>query len=71
MYDRMGGKGIALTKKTNDQKDLGEPAFLPMGNMYTIVKMLLREIISNITKIQTSRFTSLNVWNLLQARFKE
>ena len=26
-----GGKGIALTKKTNDQKDLGEPAFSPDG----------------------------------------
>ena len=31
IYDRMGGKGIALTKKTNDQKDLGEPAFSPDG----------------------------------------
>ena len=31
MYDLKGGKGIALTQKNNDQKDLGEPAFSPDG----------------------------------------
>jgi imidazolonepropionase-like amidohydrolase/Tol biopolymer transport system component len=31
MYHRSGGDGLQLTKKTNDQKDSGEPVFSPDG----------------------------------------
>lgn len=31
LYHRTGGGGLQLTKKPNDQKDLGEPAFSPDG----------------------------------------
>ena len=31
MYDITGGAGLQLTKKTTDQKDLGEPVFSPDG----------------------------------------
>ncbi|NOJ80595.1 amidohydrolase family protein [Myxococcus xanthus] len=31
MYHRAGGEGVQLTERTNDQKDLGEPAFSPDG----------------------------------------
>lgn len=31
LYHRSGGSGTALTTKTSDQKDLGEPAFSPDG----------------------------------------
>ncbi len=31
MYHRSGGKGVMLTERPNDQKDLGEPAFSPDG----------------------------------------
>ncbi len=31
MYHRSGGEGVQLTERTNDQKDLGEPAFSPDG----------------------------------------
>lgn len=31
MYHKAGGKGIQLTKRDNDQKDLGEPAYSPDG----------------------------------------
>ncbi|WP_163936307.1 amidohydrolase family protein [Paraferrimonas sp. SM1919] len=31
MYHIEGGKGVQLTKRPNDQKDLGEPAFSPDG----------------------------------------
>ncbi|MFP2906143.1 amidohydrolase family protein [Pyxidicoccus sp. 3LFB2] len=32
MYHRSGGEGVQLTERTNDQKDLGEPAFaFPQG----------------------------------------
>lgn len=31
MYHKSGGKGAMLTKRPNDQKDLGEPAFSPDG----------------------------------------
>jgi imidazolonepropionase-like amidohydrolase/Tol biopolymer transport system component len=31
LYHRSGGEGLQLTKKPNDQKDAGEPAFSPDG----------------------------------------
>jgi imidazolonepropionase-like amidohydrolase/Tol biopolymer transport system component len=31
LYHRGGGEGLQLTKRPNDQKDLGEPAFSPDG----------------------------------------
>lgn len=31
MYHKAGGEGLKLTKRPNDQKDLGEPAFSPDG----------------------------------------
>ncbi|MDE3273958.1 amidohydrolase family protein [Pseudoalteromonas sp. SSM20] len=31
LYHKAGGKGVQLTKRANDQKDLGEPAFSPDG----------------------------------------
>jgi len=31
MYHKTGGSGVKLTKRSNDQKDLGEPAFSPDG----------------------------------------
>ncbi|OHU88211.1 MULTISPECIES: amidohydrolase family protein [Pseudoalteromonas] len=31
MYHKSGGSGVQLTKRENDQKDLGEPAFSPDG----------------------------------------
>ena len=31
IYHKAGGKGMQLTKRPNDQKDLGEPAFSPDG----------------------------------------
>ncbi len=31
LYHRSGGDGLQLTKKPNDQKDVGEPAFSPDG----------------------------------------
>ena len=31
LYHKAGGKGIQLTKRENDQKDLGEPMFSPDG----------------------------------------
>ncbi len=31
MYHKAGGNGVQLTKRPNDQKDLGEPAFSPDG----------------------------------------
>jgi imidazolonepropionase-like amidohydrolase/Tol biopolymer transport system component len=31
LYHRSGGDGLQLTKRPNDQKDLGEPAFSPDG----------------------------------------
>jgi imidazolonepropionase-like amidohydrolase/Tol biopolymer transport system component len=31
LYHRSGGEGVQLTKKPNDQKDAGEPAFSPDG----------------------------------------
>ena len=31
LYHRTGGEGLQLTKKPNDQKDAGEPAFSPDG----------------------------------------
>ncbi len=31
MYHKNGGSGVMLTKKANDEKDLGEPAFSPDG----------------------------------------
>src|SRR6202035_1429734 len=31
LYHRGGGDGLQMTKKANDQKDLGEPAFSPDG----------------------------------------
>ncbi|MDP2560517.1 amidohydrolase family protein [Psychrobium sp. 1_MG-2023] len=31
MYHKTGGSGVKLTKRPNDQKDLGEPAFSPDG----------------------------------------
>ncbi len=31
LYHKAGGKGLQLTKRPNDQKDLGEPAFSPDG----------------------------------------
>lgn len=31
MYHKTGGSGVELTKRPNDQKDLGEPAFSPDG----------------------------------------
>lgn len=31
MYHRLGGDGVQLTERPNDQKDLGEPAFSPDG----------------------------------------
>jgi imidazolonepropionase-like amidohydrolase/Tol biopolymer transport system component len=32
LYHRSGGDGLQMTKRPNDQKDLGEPAFSPDGN---------------------------------------
>ena len=32
MYHKTGGNGVLLTKRPNEQKDLGEPAFSPDGN---------------------------------------
>ena len=32
MYHKTGGNGVQLTKRPNEQKDLGEPAFSPDGN---------------------------------------
>jgi hypothetical protein len=32
LYHVSGGKGLQVTEKQNDQKDLGEPAFSPDGN---------------------------------------
>lgn len=31
LYHRTGGQGLQMTKRPNDQKDLGEPAFSPDG----------------------------------------
>ena len=31
LYHRTGGDGLQMTKKTNDQKDTGEPVFSPDG----------------------------------------
>ncbi|MFQ5739669.1 MAG: amidohydrolase family protein [Acidobacteriota bacterium] len=31
LYHRAGGEGLQMTKRPNDQKDLGEPAFSPDG----------------------------------------
>jgi len=31
LYHRSGGKGLQMTEKPNDQKDVGEPAFSPDG----------------------------------------
>lgn len=31
LYHRTGGAGVQMTKRSNDQKDLGEPAFSPDG----------------------------------------
>ncbi len=31
LYHRSGGEGLPMTKKTNEQKDTGEPAFSPDG----------------------------------------
>ncbi len=31
LYHRSGGKGLQMTKRKNEQKDLGEPAFSPDG----------------------------------------
>ena len=31
LYHRTGGEGLMMTKRPNDQKDLGEPAFSPDG----------------------------------------
>ncbi len=31
LYHKAGGKGVQLTKRPNEQKDLGEPAFSPDG----------------------------------------
>lgn len=31
LYHRSGGKGVQMTEKPNDQKDVGEPAFSPDG----------------------------------------
>ncbi len=31
LYHRSGGEGLQITKRPNDQKDLGEPAFSPDG----------------------------------------
>ncbi|UCE02739.1 MAG: PD40 domain-containing protein [Candidatus Latescibacterota bacterium] len=31
LYHRTGGKGVQMTERPNDQKDLGEPAFSPDG----------------------------------------
>jgi Tol biopolymer transport system component/imidazolonepropionase-like amidohydrolase len=31
LYHRSGGKGVQMTKRPNDQKDVGEPAFSPCG----------------------------------------
>ncbi len=31
LYHRTGGEGVPMTKRPNDQKDLGEPAFSPDG----------------------------------------
>lgn len=31
LYHKAGGKGVQLTKRENDQKDLGEPMFSPDG----------------------------------------
>jgi imidazolonepropionase-like amidohydrolase/Tol biopolymer transport system component len=31
LYHRTGGKGLQMTEKPNDQKDVGEPAFSPDG----------------------------------------
>jgi len=31
LYHRSGGEGLQMTKRPNDQKDLGEPAFSPDG----------------------------------------
>ena len=31
LYHKNGGEGVSLTKRPNDQKDLGEPAFSPDG----------------------------------------
>ncbi|WP_282131201.1 amidohydrolase family protein [Pseudoalteromonas aliena] len=31
LYHKAGGKGVQLTKRENDQKDLGEPMFSPNG----------------------------------------
>ncbi len=31
LYDRSGGEGLQMTKRTNEQKDTGEPAFSPDG----------------------------------------
>lgn len=31
LYHRTGGEGLQMTKKPNDQKDVGEPAFSPDG----------------------------------------
>ncbi len=33
-YHKTGGTGVMLTAKANDEKDLGEPAFSPDGQVY-------------------------------------
>ncbi|MCA9693677.1 MAG: PD40 domain-containing protein, partial [Myxococcales bacterium] len=39
LYHASGGKGVPLTEKENDQKDVGEPAFSPDGRYLAFTSM--------------------------------
>jgi Tol biopolymer transport system component len=42
LYHVSGGKGVQMTEKQNDQKDVGEPAFSPDGVMCTTARTTRR-----------------------------
>ena len=55
MYHKSGGSGLQLTKRRMNNKMLMNQVYLPMENIYIIVKMFILADFFSITKIQTNK----------------
>ena len=62
LYHSSGSDGLQVTKKANDQKDVGSRHFQPMGVTSTTVWMLRQERNLNIARIRTRGFTTFAEW---------
>ncbi len=58
LYHRTGGDGLQMTKRANEQKDVGEPAFSPDGRYLYYQPTRRRARSSSTTRTPTARSTS-------------